>query len=264
VLVVDDDAELRVVYSEYLRLQGFRVLEAKDGLEALLQVKRERPTAIVLDLAMPRLGGIDALKRIVKFDPTITVVVVTGETDTDLHRQASLLGVRAVLAKPVGLPDLLSALTGSNTPRPGAAPMTERDPNAAPVSAAREASPGRMLVVDDDPAMREMLSEFGTLKGYTVRSVSSGADALRAVVEDPPDVVLLDIEMPGLTGSDALIAIQALAPAVKVIMVSGTSDAALAQRTLARGAFDYVTKPVDLEHLAQSVETAVMMKRFES
>ena len=46
-LVVDDDAELRVVCSEYLRLQGFRVLEAKDGLEALLQVKRERPNAIV-------------------------------------------------------------------------------------------------------------------------------------------------------------------------------------------------------------------------
>ena len=248
--------------SEYIRLQGFRVLEAKDGLEALLQVKRERPRAVILDLAMPRLGGIDALKRIVKFDPTITVVVVTGETDADLHRQASLLGVRAVLAKPVGLPDLLSALTGSKTPRPGAAPTAERDPNNAP--AAREASPGRVLVVDDDPAMRETLSEFVTIKGYTVRSVSSGADALRAVVEDPPDVVLLDIEMPGLPGADALIAIQAVAAAVKVIMVSGTSDAALAQRTLARGAFDYVTKPIDLEHLAQSLETAVMMKRLES
>jgi len=192
------------------------------------------------------------------------VVVVTGETDTDLHRQASLLGVRAVLAKPVGLPDLLSALTGSNTPRPGAAPMTERDPNTAPVSAAREASQGRVLVVDDDLAMREMLNEFATLKGYTARSASSGADALRAVVEDPPDVVLLDIEMPGLAGADALIAIQAVAPTVKIIMVSGTSDAALAQRTLALGAFDYVTKPVDLEHLARSVETAVMMKRLES
>ena len=170
----------------------------------------------------------------------------------------------AVLRKPVGLSDLLSALTGSNTPRPGAGSTTERDPNTAPVSAARQASPGRVLVVDDDPAIREMLSEFATLKGYTVRSVSSGADALRAVVANPPDVVLLDLGMPGLAGADALIAIQAVAPAVKVIMVSGTSDAALAQRTLARGAFDYVTKPVDLEHLAQSVETAVMMKRLES
>jgi len=106
--------------------------------------------------------------------------------------------------------------------------MTERDPNTAPVSAAREASQGRVLVVDDDLAMREMLNEFATLKGYTARSASSGADALRAVVEDPPDVVLLDIEMPGLAGADALVAIRAVAPAVKVIMVSGTSDAALA------------------------------------
>jgi len=264
VLVVDDDAEVRAVVSEYIRLQGFHVLEAKDGLEALLQVKRKRPHAIILNLAMPRLGGIDALKRIVKFDPTITVIVVTGETDTDLHRQASLLGVRAVLAKPVRLPDLLLALTGSDTSRPGAAPTTERDPNTAPVSATREAPPGRVLVVDDDPAMRDMLSEFATIKGYTVRSVSSGADALRAVVEDPPDVVLLDIEMPGLAGADALLAIRAVAPAVKVIMVSGTSDAALAQRTLAHGAFDYATKPVDLEHLAQSMETALMMKQRES
>src|SRR5437667_12876610 len=98
VLVVDDDAEVRAMCSEYIRLQGFHVLEAKDGLEALLQVKRTRPHAIILDLAMPRLGGIDALKRIVKFDPAITVVVVTGKTDTDLHGQASLLGFRAALA----------------------------------------------------------------------------------------------------------------------------------------------------------------------
>jgi len=194
VLVVDDDPELRVVLSEYIRLQGFHVLEAKDGLEALLQVKRTRPHAIILDLAMPRLGGIDALKRIVEFDPAITVVVVTGETDTDLHRQASLLGVRAVLAKPVALPDLLAALTGSNTSRAGTVPTTEPDPGTAPRFAPRGGSQGRVLVVDDDSDMREMLSEFATLKGYIVRGVSSGADALRAVVED--------IEMPGLSGAD--------------------------------------------------------------
>ena len=263
-LVVDDDAEVRAVFCEYLRLNGFHVLEARNGLEALLHVKRERPHAIILDLAMPRLGGIDALKRIVKFNPTIAVVVVTGETDTDLHRQASLLGVRAVLTKPVEPPDLLSALTRSTTPRPDPAPPMKRSRNAEPVSALREASPGRVLVVDDEPDAREMLSEFATLKGYTVRAVSNGADAIRAVVEDPPDVVLLDIEMPGLTGADALMAIRAVAPDVKVIMVSGTLDAHLTQQTLARGAFDYVVKPVDVEYLAHSVEMAVAMKRLES
>ena len=128
----------------------------------------------------------------------------------------------------------------------------------------REASRGRVVVVDDDRDSREMLNEFAALKGYTVQAVASGAEAVQTVAENPPDVVLLDIEMPGLAGTDALIAIRAVAPDVKVIMVSGTSDVALAQRELAHGAFDYVTKPVDLEHLAQSMESAVMMKQLES
>jgi CheY-like chemotaxis protein len=110
ILVVDDDPELRSVLIEYLRGAGFVVYEAKNGLEALLHVKHQRPDAIVLDLSMPRLGGIEALKRIVKFDPGITVVVITGETDTELHRQASLLGVRAILTKPLNLPDLVTSL----------------------------------------------------------------------------------------------------------------------------------------------------------
>ena len=264
VLVVDDDAEVRAMFCEYLRLSGFHVLEARNGLEALLHVKRERPHAIILDLAMPRLGGIDALKRIVKFDPTVAVIVVTGETDPDLHHQASLLGVRAILTKPVDPPDLLSVLTRSTTPRPDPGPRVERSRTAAPVSAPRGASPARVLVVDDEPDAREMLSEFATLNGYVVRSVSNGADAIRAVVEDPPDVVLLDIEMPGLAGADALMAIRAVAPDVKIIVVSGTLDTRLTQQTLARGAFDYVVKPVDMGYLAHSVQTAVTMKRLES
>lgn len=262
-LVVDDDAEVRAVVTEYLRLHNFHVLEAGNGLEALLQVKRERPQAVILDLAMPRLGGIDALKRIVKFDPTIAVVIVTGDTDPGLHRQASLLGARAILPKPVELPALLPALTGSERSRPAAEPRMERPRDTVPGSAARDTSAGSVLVVDDEPGTREMLSEFAALKGYTVHAVSSGAEAVRSVAQDPPDVVLLDIEMPGLAGPDALITIRALAPEVKVIMVSGTLDVALAQRALSLGAFDYVTKPVDMEHLAQSMETAIMMKRLE-
>jgi CheY-like chemotaxis protein len=110
VLVVDDDVEVRSVLIEYLRGAGFLVYEAKNGLEALLHVKHQRPDAIVLDLSMPRLGGIEALKRIVKFDPRIQVVVITGEMDAEVHRQASRLGVRAILAKPLSLPDLTASL----------------------------------------------------------------------------------------------------------------------------------------------------------
>lgn len=123
VVVVDDDAELRSITSEYLRSHGVEVIEATNGLEALLYFKRSRPAAVVLDLQMPRLGGLDALKRMVAYDPAVHVVVVTGEANADLRRQAIALGAKAALAKPAAPPDILSALSfaSSQPSTPGAA-----------------------------------------------------------------------------------------------------------------------------------------------
>ncbi|HKB24968.1 MAG TPA: response regulator, partial [Methylomirabilota bacterium] len=88
VLVVDDEPDVRDVVGEFLREDGFEVVEAGNGLEALLQVKRVHPDAVVLDLMMPRLGGLDAIKRIHAFDRKIRILVITGVLDAELHRRA--------------------------------------------------------------------------------------------------------------------------------------------------------------------------------
>ncbi len=103
ILVVDDDQDLRTTISEFLNMQGFEALEAGDGLEALLQVKRARPSAVVLDIMMPRLGGLQTLKRIRAFDRTITIVIITGVMDEELQRQAILAGALSVFVKPGAL-----------------------------------------------------------------------------------------------------------------------------------------------------------------
>ena len=244
VLVVDDEAEPREAVVQYLRAEGFDTVEAENGLDAPLQFKRARPRAVVLDLAMPRLGGLDALKRIRALDPSVTVVVVSGEADAELTARARSLGAAAVLTKPLDLPALLRALDPSRT--------------------ARGPSAGRVLVVDDEPQIRELLEEFLTQGGYEARSAADGNEGVRAVVENAPDVVLLDIEIPGLNGIEALARIRASAPDVKVIMISGTDSVELSKRSLAYGAFDYIAKPVDFEYLTRSLETAMMMKRLEA
>jgi two-component system OmpR family response regulator len=116
--------------------------------------------------------------------------------------------------------------------------------------------------VDDEPAVLEAWSDFLTEQHYEVRTAVDGRTAVKAVCEWEPDIVLLDIQMPRLSGMESLAAIRALAPDVKVIMVSGISDADLAGRALAYGAFDYVTKPVDLAYLGRSVEAALLMRRL--
>ena len=257
VVIADDEEEIRDLLAEYLQTHGWETFRAANGLEALLHVKQQRPAAVVLDLNMPRLGGIDALKRVRTFDPTIVVVVVSANADDNMRMQAEALGVKAILDKPLDLVQLLAALGGDV---PAAVPRAAAV--EAPVASEAAAPPARrrsVLVVDDDPDVRGVLEEFLALKGYHVRVSPDGAAAVRELAASAPGVVLLDVEMPGLSGVDALPTIRAMAPATAVIMVSGTMNVELARRALAAGAFDYVTKPVDLPRLLESIETAFAM-----
>jgi CheY-like chemotaxis protein len=260
VLIVDDDRDVRELLVESFRLSGFDVVAAANGLEALLYVKREQPDAVVLDLMMPRLGGVEALKRIRSYNPGIRVLVVTGNIDPELQRQATAAGAAGVFTKPVSAATLVAALAGP----PPATPAPPPAPVAAKPAAEAGAPTGRVLVVDDNAEVRKMLEDALTALGYRTRTASDGAAAVRAVIDDAPDVVLLDVYMPGLSGVGALPTIVALAPHAKVIMISGAANEDVLKRSLAFGAHDYVTKPFEISSLSRALETALAMRRLET
>ena len=256
VLVVDDEPEFRQLIAGCLTEEGFEVLEAGDGLEALLQLKRERPGVLLLDLRMPRLGGLEVLRRVQALGQSIRVLIVTGFPE-DVPPGAPPRGVDAIFVKPFEMGALLQALRAEATP--AGAPVPKEPP--APKPPQPPARPrARVLVVDDDADVGSTLVEVLGELGHEGHWVADGPAALRALVQGPWDVVLLDILMPGLSGLDALPSIQALAPGVPVIMVSGAADEQLGRRALARGAFDYVVKPVDLHYLADAVELALFLR----
>jgi DNA-binding response OmpR family regulator len=261
-LVVDDDPEFLEVVSEYLTLHGLTVLRASDGLEALMHLRRSRPQLVVLAPQTPRLGGLEALRRIRAFDPGLPVAVVTRGPDARVQDEAFRLGAAAVLGKPVDLELLGRSLGLEPFARDAPGPTWDLAP-AGPPNPAAPPLTGHVLIVDDDPDVCAILLEFLESKGYQTSVATTGAVALRTIIERPPDVVLLDIVMPGLSGVEALPAIRAVAPAVKVIMVSGINDLDVTKRTLALGAFDYVVKPVNFQYLRASIETALMMKSLE-
>jgi len=123
---------------------------------------------------------------------------------------------------------------------------------------------GRILVVDDEAPVREVLSEYFTSQGYTVHAASGGKDALAAIRRDRPDLVLLDVRMPGIDGVEVLRRIRELDDALAVIMVTANEDAALARETLQLGAFDYVGKPFDYVYLDRAVSAALLRSSVES
>ena len=110
-------------------------------------------------------------------------------------------------------------------------------------------NPLTVLVVDDDPDIRRTLRGVLEDEGHDVTDVGDGARALEALERRRFDVVLLDVKMPGMSGLDALAMIREAAPRTGVVMVSGEGNIATAVQALKRGAFDFIEKPVDPEHL---------------
>jgi DNA-binding NtrC family response regulator len=117
-----------------------------------------------------------------------------------------------------------------------------------------------ILIVDDEPAVREVLSGFFEHhygpRGYRVETAGDGAEALAAVRQRRPALVLLDVDMPGMNGVEALRGVRAIDATIPVIMVTGNASARVAGEVIKDGAYSYVPKPVKfqyLNHLAATI-----------
>jgi two-component system OmpR family response regulator len=111
--------------------------------------------------------------------------------------------------------------------------------------------------VDDEPAIRELLSMICAYEGWDVRTAAAGGPALRAVQEFPPDVVLLDRMLPDVDGLTVLRSIHASFPGLPVIMVTARDSAQDRAALLAAGAAGYVTKPFGVAALTDEVRRAI-------
>ena len=259
ILCVDDDSEILDVLKAYFSSQGFHVVTATNGVEAMFQVQRCLPKAIILDLFMPRLGGLGALDRIRRLLPEIVPILISGHPGVLEMVTEAGINVAGAFEKPVDLAAILGTLAQAGV-------LPSKKPTGPALEApAPKASPRgrrRILVVDDEPEITTMLAEYLRGKGFEVVEALSGEEALRRIPEFRPHIVLLDIAMPRMTGVEALRRIKALPQQIAVIMVSGIEDLATAKQTLAMGASDYVPKPFDFPYLDTVLETHLFMAQI--
>jgi len=117
---------------------------------------------------------------------------------------------------------------------------------------------GKVLVVDDEIEACRAMYDFLTNKGYSVQTATDGPSAILSVKEWKPKVVLLDMIMPGMEGPEVLKEIRKVDPSVGVVIVSVVTDNLKAWKTFELGAYDYVTKPVDLEYLERVIATKMI------
>ena len=103
ILVVDDDEKIIFAFTQFLEMEGYPFLTAKDGSEALQKVKNDQPQVIFMDIAMPNVDGLEALKLIKEQDESIPVIMITGNSTTAHAFQAVQLGAFDCLPKPLSV-----------------------------------------------------------------------------------------------------------------------------------------------------------------
>ena len=122
--------------------------------------------------------------------------------------------------------------------------------------------PARILVVDDERTVADVCQEFLTAEGYQLSVASSGEEALKVLPELHPDVILTDINMPGISGIEVVRQAKALDPEMCVIVLTGHASTANAIDALRQGAYDYVTKPFDLEAVHKIIKSGLAHRRL--
>lgn len=118
----------------------------------------------------------------------------------------------------------------------------------------------KVLIVDDEVEFASTLSERLTLRDYDAKAVYCAEDAIAVTRTDPPDVVLLDLKIPGMSGEELFNIIKKINPAVEIIILTGQLPRKVATEGKVSGAFDYIVKPVDIDNLIVKINNASKKK----
>jgi two-component system nitrogen regulation response regulator NtrX len=118
-----------------------------------------------------------------------------------------------------------------------------------------------ILIVDDEPNIRRLLASLLEAEGHTSRTAATGEDGLAAVADSEPDVVLLDLALPGAGGLEILATLRTTHPALPVVMMSGRATLTDAVRATKIGAFHFIEKPLSAEAVLLTVSSAIELRR---
>lgn len=235
VLIVDDDPLIQQLLSKTLQAEGFEVHLAGDGLSALRRARELSPTVVVLDIHLPRLDGWSVMAGF-KADRKLSRIPIVILSIEEQRARGFSLGAFDYLVKPVEPERLVDVVSRATSP-----------------------SAGRVLVVDDDPDMRELVLRELAHHGFEVQQAENGTAALRHMERGAPALVVLDIVMPGLDGFEVLRRMREQGVTCPVIVLTGKELSAAERETLGAGFASIIKKNgVSIERVVEQAKEAAM------
>ena len=261
-LVVEDNGVAREILVEMLRFFRMKVSGVENGPSALAALRDSQPPfdLVLMDWSMPGPNG-DEVTRSILTDPNIShkpkVIMVTGYGREEVVRQAEQAGVDAVLLKPVSPSSLLDTVLSvlGHEHIPGLRNRETDQEVAVPVP---DFGGARLLLVEDNEVNREFARELLTSMNLAVDEAVNGEQALAMITENNYDLVLMDIQMPGMDGLETCRRIRDLGRApggerfrdLPVIALTAMAMAEDREKCLRAGMNEFITKPIAPDQLA--------------
>lgn len=237
ILVVDDDRRIVKTTCDILRIKGHEAIAAYSGEEGVEKVRADLPDCVLMDIRMPGLSGVEALKQMKQIAAALPVVLVSAYTTNEIEEEARLAGAYTVLGKPLDIQMVLSFLS-----------LLRKEES--------------ILVVDDDPHFCKTLKDILTLRGYQVETESEPHNVLRHLEKDYMLAVVLDLKPGSVNGVDVLKDIRAKYPGKPVVLVTGykqeMGDAI--ERAHKIGAYTCLYKPFEMDELTGLLEEIRLRK----
>ena len=250
ILIVDDETAIRSLCYEIFTREGYEVITVARGDQALEEIVRERPDVVLMDLMIPGEEGLSLLRRMPKEKgKRIPVIIFSGYVTPENEKAIFEAGAVDVIQKGVAFAEIKERISRVIKNK-------ERILDPENIPRGKE----KILVVDDEIGIRQMIAGFFEGLGFTTLQAEDGETAIRLIKKQKPVVVLLDLNLPGMDGMLTLKKIREFDQNVGVIIITGMSDEILANEAIRQlGAYDYITKPFDLKYLELVVRSRIIL-----
>ncbi|HRR34044.1 MAG TPA: response regulator [Kiritimatiellia bacterium] len=192
-LLVDDDPSLLETLGDFLSFEGYDVLCAVSGEDALVKMRPFQPDLIILDMGMPGMGGTGFLDRITNPDGHTLYPVLVLTARASMAEYFANKQIAGFFAKPCDPPDLLMEVSR----------ILFETANAGHVAASAPAL-RRLVVAESDPALRQTLEVEFTQAGFEVKAVETGPEALEACVTLRPHAIVMRLELEGMSADEVI------------------------------------------------------------
>lgn len=216
ILIIDDEIDLQELIKLTLRSRGYHVEVACNGIEGLEKLKTVNPSLIILDMNMPKMGGLEFYKTICYNDnkPRTPVLVLTARAN--MEQLFKELNIDGFMAKPFEIDELLKEVET----------IIERRENAGKITPSGMKEVRKVCIIENDPEVMNQIGAAFLISGYIVNPASNGAEGIERIAYTVPDVAVVNLGLIDIPGDMVILKIKNIAKTQNVKCILYTKRSA--------------------------------------